>query len=53
MSPQVALNADYNEKTDIWSLGITCVEMVAGEPPNSQLKPRFAMEKIKRRKLFY
>ena len=46
MSPQVALNADYNEKTDIWSLGITCVEMVAGEPPNSQLKPRFAMEKI-------
>ena len=46
MSPQVALNSDYNEKTDIWSLGITCVEMIEGEPPNSQLKPRFAMEKI-------
>ena len=46
MSPQVALNSDYNEKTDIWSLGITCVEMIEGEPPNGQLKPRFAMEKI-------
>ena len=46
MSPQVALNADYNEKTDIWSLGITCVEMIEGDPPNSQLKPRFVIEKI-------
>jgi serine/threonine protein kinase len=46
MSPQVALNADYNEKTDIWSLGITCLEMIEGDPPNSQLKPRFVIEKI-------
>ena len=46
MSPQVALNADYNEKTDIWSLGITCIEMIEGDPPYSQLKPRFAIEKI-------
>ena len=46
MSPQVALNSDYNEKTDIWSLGITCIEMIEGDPPYSQLKPRFAMEKI-------
>ena len=46
MSPQVALNLDYNEKTDIWSLGITCIELIEGDPPNSRLKPRFAMEKI-------
>ena len=46
MSPQVALNSNYDTKTDIWSLGITCIEMVEGEPPNSQLKPRYAMEKI-------
>ena len=46
MSPQVALNSDYNEKTDIWSLGITCMEMIEGDPPYSQIKPRFVMEKI-------
>jgi serine/threonine-protein kinase 24/25/MST4 len=46
MSPQVALNNEYDAKTDIWSFGITCIEMINGEPPYSQLKPRCAMEKI-------
>ena len=46
MSPQIALNNEYDAKTDIWSFGITCIEMINGEPPYSQLKPRCAMEKI-------
>ena len=46
MSPQVILNRNYDMKTDIWSLGITCLELVEGEPPYGDLKPEEVMEKI-------
>ena len=46
MSPQVVKNANYDMKTDIWSLGITCAELSNGKPPFSDLNPKNIMEKI-------
>ena len=46
MSPQVVKNINYDMKTDIWSLGITCAELSNGKPPFSDLNPKNVMEKI-------
>ena len=46
MSPQVVLKKKYDMKTDIWSLGITCLELVEGQPPYSNLSPQEVLEKI-------
>ena len=36
MSPEVATQQPYTEKCDIWSLGITCIEMAELNPPVSK-----------------
>ncbi|CAD8189864.1 unnamed protein product [Paramecium octaurelia] len=47
MSPEILLKSRYSKKTDIWSLGITAIEMAEGEPPYAHIHPIRAMFAIK------
>lgn len=53
MSPEIiACETDkemsYDYKTDIWSLGVTCIELAEKEPPHNELNPTRVMMKIRK-----
>jgi serine/threonine-protein kinase 24/25/MST4 len=42
MAPEVLMGNDYDGRVDIWSLGITCIELAKQKPPNAHLPPYVA-----------
>jgi serine/threonine protein kinase len=47
MSPEIMRHSEYTFKTDIWSLGVTAIELAEGVVPNSHLKPLMVLFQLR------
>ncbi|KAJ3416677.1 Serine/threonine-protein kinase 25 [Chytridiales sp. JEL 0842] len=48
MAPEIIMRSQYDFKADIWSLGITVIELATGNPPFADQDPRRAIFLIPR-----
>ncbi|KAI8813343.1 kinase-like domain-containing protein, partial [Cladochytrium replicatum] len=48
MAPEVINRAQYDYKADVWSFGITIIELATGNPPLAEFDPRRAIFMIPR-----
>jgi serine/threonine-protein kinase 24/25/MST4 len=46
MAPEVIRRSEYDYKADIWSYGITLIELALGNPPHAELDPIKAIHMI-------
>jgi len=49
MAPEVILGKQYDNRCDLWSLGITAIDMAEGLPPNHEMNPMRAMRLVPQR----
>ncbi|KAH9814720.1 kinase-like domain-containing protein [Melampsora americana] len=45
MSPELITGSDYNDRADIWSFGITALELATGKAPHSLYSPSDVLSK--------